>query len=258
MASSIGSFDYVHSCPDTAESTPVKHSEPPLSPQEHSSPLRKKRPPRHVVYDPDLHEKREKAKELEWKLSLQAFLEVSNEGVVIDDEIPDFKTALHGRISRIARSIDLPVDDLVEDLCNTAHTTESIAILLGTYCDDPKLTLEYAGELYREISCSFKEDYVSLQAHVVNLLDFIQESAKYPDGLIECRMKVILIMLRAALRNPAYKLLCCDEGNPCVRVLHALAMSSYIKSETLPAYMQFGQAVYEKSSIHRIHSLGNI
>ncbi|MBS0634222.1 MAG: hypothetical protein JSR37_02010 [Verrucomicrobia bacterium] len=246
-----GDFSVPHAtliCPDTVDVTraPVVVQ----SPQEHS-PVRHKTANRHVVHDPELHEQLNTAKKLEWSLSLQPLVEVAEEGIVDDQTVPDLKTALHNRIARIATSITMPV----EDVMNALLAGNDPASVLGEYCDNEKLVEQYALELTLG---SFEENYRLLNAQVNNLLDFIRESRHYSEEHIACRVKVILVMLRVALRNPAYQLLSCDEQNPLVRVLHELVMSSYVKSETLPAYMQFGQAVYNKTRIHRINSLGDI
>lgn len=66
-----------------------------------------------------------------------------------------------------------------------------------------------------------------------------------PDLVKECEY-----FLKEAFKNPAYRLLCIDEENPCVKFLHKIALAVYAEPKIAPAYLSFTQEIPTQNTLH--------
>ncbi len=253
---------------------------------------------RSIVRIPELDQAKDLAKKLEWKLSLQAMINGFDLAVESISQFT-LKTSLPSRspndflqlrILRMLKSIQSlkndrtvkpKASDLIQETKKLAAllqndvrrlTVESIASHIAPYflacnlADNTFLLDQYASELFIELSScfyhvdSFENAYANLRKDVLTLVDLLDGSKSHLDTDPKSRAKAILMILRFALHQPAYSLMCCDETDPMISFLHSIVVSSFAHSETLPAYIQLGRPIRQKaeSIIKRIDSLGDI
>lgn len=246
-----------------------------VSPQEHS-PIKGSAKKRTIVRIQELDNTRKEAKELEWKLSLEAVVTAAK---TLYPTLAEFEKSCFGSYKapsdylfvRVVRMLDglktrdlLQLDDITETataLVKTLTTTGlDVASVLRPYFANASETLfaKYCEELESELRCysHFRSATSDLETSALELAKLIYGSTAEHDP--KYRLKAILFSLRRALKKPAYGLMRCDEKHPIVRLLHRVALGSFAHSETLPAYLKLGKAFADRADIKRIDSLGDM
>lgn len=89
-----------------------------------------------------------------------------------------------------------------------------------------------------------KGEMSTLYQELLKTLATIQALTKTDDA---SHNKEILFLMRKALKNPAYQLLKHDESHPAVKLIHNLALASYVEPKVLKAFTEIGNILHDDS-----------